>query len=427
MRKFILSCIIIFSASGLFALNLDECRRLAKENYPLIKQNSLIEMSSEFDIINAKREYLPQISIYGQASWQNRVSQFPDQMLAMYSASGMNIEGLTKEQYKVGAEISQVIWDGGNISNKIRSSKAAAVSETASLEVDLYAINQRVNDLYFGALIASARLNVINSQIQLLQKNCDILQSMYNDGVATKSDLLRIKAELAKAEQSQISARESLDAYRQMLSLFIGREISDQETLEIPQENDIIGENFDNRPEIKYFKASCEYLETQQNFVSTKLRPVVTGFATAFYGKPGYNMFDDMFTGELSFNFMVGVNASWNISNFFYNKNNSQKIRVGCDKIQVSQDVFNFNSSIQATSAKSASDCKKQQYEIDSELLQTRVEIRELTESKLQNGTASTSDLIADILAESSARLQAEINNLEYLQKQYQLRGIYNN
>src|SRR5690348_6904312 len=46
-------------------LSIESCQEKAKTNYPLIKQYDLISKSVEYNISNANKAYLPQISVTG--------------------------------------------------------------------------------------------------------------------------------------------------------------------------------------------------------------------------------------------------------------------------------------------------------------------------------------------------------------------------
>jgi outer membrane protein TolC len=68
------------------SLTLDNCLEMAKQNYPLIKQYTLIEKTKEYSIANAQKGYLPQFNVAGQATYQSAVTAVPD-LIAQYGCS----------------------------------------------------------------------------------------------------------------------------------------------------------------------------------------------------------------------------------------------------------------------------------------------------------------------------------------------------
>ena len=56
---------------------IEECYRLAKQNYPLVKQQDLIAKTKEYSIANNSTAWLPQFTVYGQATYQSAVTEIP--------------------------------------------------------------------------------------------------------------------------------------------------------------------------------------------------------------------------------------------------------------------------------------------------------------------------------------------------------------
>ena len=90
-------------------LTLADCYKQAEQNYPLIKQRELIAKTSEYNVDNIQKSYLPQLSFTGQATYQSTVTQIP------IKVPGVNIPALSKDQYKAYGEINQVLYTGGEL------------------------------------------------------------------------------------------------------------------------------------------------------------------------------------------------------------------------------------------------------------------------------------------------------------------------
>lgn len=129
MRKFKMLCLIfLFVVEGTISthaqssvrLTLDDCYTLARQNYPLIRQKELLVKSMEFTIANVKSGYLPQVSISAQATYQSEVTKVP------FSAPGVDIQPLSKDQYKIAGEINQNIFDGGAVKSQATIQRASS-------------------------------------------------------------------------------------------------------------------------------------------------------------------------------------------------------------------------------------------------------------------------------------------------------------
>src|SRR5690606_2112194 len=123
----------------------------AEANYPLIRQRELIGMTRDYTLENASKARLPQVGLYGQATYQSDVTRIPVDM--------PGVEPLSKDQYKVFGEVSQSIYDGGVVSVRHEVARSTAEVEQRKLEVELYQVRGRINDLFFGILLMQEQIS----------------------------------------------------------------------------------------------------------------------------------------------------------------------------------------------------------------------------------------------------------------------------
>ena len=153
MKRMVFSLSFLLFVSGMYAqITLEECQRKTQENYPLVHQYGLVEKTKEYNLENAAKGYLPQFTLSGKASWQSEVTELPVQV------PGVDIKGLPKDQYQVMLELKQNIWDGGEIRSRKEQVKASSDVDREKLNVDMYALTERVNQVYFGILLLDEQL-----------------------------------------------------------------------------------------------------------------------------------------------------------------------------------------------------------------------------------------------------------------------------
>ena len=177
------------------AQTLEECQLAAERNYPLIKQYGLIEKTTELTVANIQKGWLPQVSASAQATYQSDVVAFPDQMQAIYQQMGLDMKGLTKDQYRVGIDVSQTVYDGGAISSQKRIAREQGKVQTAQNEVNIYNVRKRVNEMYFALLMLDEQMKLNQDLQELLSGNERKLASMVKNGTAAESDWQNVKAE----------------------------------------------------------------------------------------------------------------------------------------------------------------------------------------------------------------------------------------
>ena len=206
------------------AQTLEECQQAAERNYPLIRQYGLIEKTTELTVANIQKGWLPQVSASAQATYQSDVVAFPEQMQAIYQQLGLNMKGLTKDQYRVGIDVSQTIYDGGAISSQKAVARGQGKVQAAQNEVNIYNVRKRVNEMYFSLLMLDEQIRLNHDLQELFNGNEQKLGSMVKRGTAAESDLQNVKAErLERRAASHQSGVAETDAAADALNILRDR------------------------------------------------------------------------------------------------------------------------------------------------------------------------------------------------------------
>lgn len=406
-----------------WAQTLEACQQLACDHYPEIRQYDLIRQSEQYDLSNAARSWLPQVSFSAQATWQNRVPEFPSALSGMLDQAGVSLRGLDKDQYKVALEVNQTIWDGGQSQADRRVIEATADEHRQATEVDLYAVKGRVNDLYFGILLLEKRLGQTDLTIALLQSNLDKVRSLVTNGVAMQTDADAVEAELLSVQQQRVQIEASRESYRRMLELFIGQRLA--ERLERPELVEAVsGESA--RPELAWIDAQQERLAAQELSVKSATRPRFGVFAQGYYGYPGLDYFAGMVSTDWTWNALIGVKMSWNFGAYYTKKNRLSNLRVVQQQLDIQRDVFLFNTDLQVAEEQGNISRLRRALADDDRIVALRRSVREAAESKLRNGVIDTNDLLRKITDEASARSARSLREVELLKAIYELKYTIN-
>ena len=418
--------LVLFAATPSAAITLDECRRMATENYPMVKQYGLVEMSTDYSISNAKRNYLPRISISAQASYQSEVVEFSPEIQNMFSTFGVNYAGIDKDQYRATIELQQNIWDGGISKAQRKKAEAEGTSSARSIETEIYSVNERIDQLYFGILILKARQEQNIKLRELLKSNCDKIEGMLRNGTATQSDYDAVRAEQLAAEQDYRRITASCKAYCNMLSLFTGKEISPDTEFILPEAiYDPDAEN--RRPELSLIDARISELDAEEFALKRASNPKIGAFAQGFYGNTGLNMFKDMMEHRWSANYIVGIKLQWDISQYYTRRNTKNKITLARQQLQNNKETFLFNSNIKKKEIEGEIDKMHEIMRKDDEIIKLRRAVREAAESKYRNGVIYISDLLREITLENNAEIDGKLNRIELAKEIYRLKTTLNN
>lgn len=420
MRKQILLIIILVTCwlgSGAQNVTLENCQESAKNNYPLVKQYGLIEQTTQYNISNANKAYLPQVNISARATYQSEVTKLP------IALPGVVIPELTKDQYQATLEVSQTIWDGGIVKAQKKSIQASTEAEKQKLEVDLYALKDRVNQLYFGTLLLNEQLiqnNILQDELALNYKR---IEAYKMNGVANQTDLDAIKVEQINAQQREIEIKSTRKSFLEMLSALTGLAINENSILEKPivPTLDFNAEN--KRPELLMLNAQSTFLESQRDMVVAGNLPKIGAFVQGGYGKPGLNML----TNEFSPFYIGGLRLSWNLSGFYTQKSNLNKIEISKKSVDVQKETFLFNNNLATKQQQNEIERLKTNINNDDEIITLRNNIKKSSEVKVANGTATVTDLLREINAENMAKQTKLLHEIQLLMSSYQFKNNTNN
>lgn len=398
---------------------LNDCQKWAAENYPLLKRYELLQATTDYTVANINKGWLPQLSAGAQATLQSDVMSLPDGLKSIMSQAGYNVKGLKKDQYKVAIDVSQTIYDGGSIKAAKQAARAEGEAKARQNDVDMFAIRDRVNNLFFGIQLAEDKLRQNSDLQQLLLDNCRKLEAMVKGGTATNADLDAVKAEYLNARQQQVELSSAKNSYVRMLEIFTGRQI--EQPLKRPEATvpEDIGTQ---RPELSLFNAQARQLNARSAQLDAAIRPRLSLFAQGYYGYPGYNMFEDMFSRDWSLNGMIGMRLSWNISSLYTHKNEKRKIATAANEIENARDVFLFNNRLQTTQERMAVERYRKIMADDDEIIQLRTSVRQAAEAKLSHGIIDVNGLLQEITRENTARTQQSVHEIEMLKAIYELK-----
>lgn len=402
MRYYLL--LLLFSLPARGQLTLPECQRLAEQHYPLAKRYDLISKSVAYTIENLEKGYLPQFSVNAQATYQSAVTQVP------ISIPGVNIPTMNKDQYKATLQLDQVIYDGG----EIRTQKALQNSnETVSrqqLQADLYALKDRINQLYFGILLADEQLKQNDLMLADLRLGLKKTQAALDNGTAFRSNADLINAEILATEQHNIEIASSREAYAQMLSLFIGKTVSSVEKPSALTVSDSI-----HRPELSAFDAQQRTLLLQDQLLKVGTRPKLGFYMQGGYGRPGLNMLDNSFQAY----YLGGIRLSWSPSGFYTLKKKRALIAVNEQEIAVQKETFLFNTALTVQQESAAVSKYQQLMKADDAIIQLRTQVKTAAIAQLENGVITGNDFLKEVNDENLARQNKTLHEMQWLLSQY--------
>ena len=422
MKKIMICLALIMLSSVSRAQTLEECQQAAEKNYPLIKQYGLIAKTTQLTVKNIQKGWLPQVTASVQATYQSAVTAWPESMQSMYQQIGLNMKGLSKDQYKIGIDLQQTIYDGGAISSQRNIAQKEGKVQEAQTETNLYQVHRRVNEMYFSLLLLNEQIQLNEDVKTLLLSSEKKLSAMVKGSTAATSDLDNVRAERLSVDQQNENLKQQKQMLQRMLSVFCGLEVNNTQKPAPVQ----IASSVNNRPEMRLYNSQLELTEAKEKALETQLRPKLGLFAQGFYGYPGLNMFEDMMNRKWSLNGIVGIKLSWNVSAFYTHKNDKARLSAQREMIENAREVFLFNNKLEEIQQNENINRYQTMMKSDDEIIVLRTNVRKAAESKLTHGIIDVISLLREINNENAAKTQQSIHEIDMLKEMYNLKYTNN-
>lgn len=421
-KKLLLLSVLAVLFPAVRAQSLEECRQAAEHNYPIIRQYDLIARTTELTVRNIQKAWFPQISVTAQGSYQNKVTAWPENLQGLFAQMGLQLQGLSRDQYKVGIDVRQTLFDGGTIGSLREIARGEGAVQAAQTEVDLYKIGQRVHEMYFALLLLDEQLRLNADANALLRSNEQQLAAMLKSGTASAGDFENVKAERLSAEQQQTELLSQRQTLQRLLSLFCGIPVDSIHRPAVP--NLPSGEN--KRPELRLFDCRLQLTDAKEKALDAQLLPQLGLFAQGYYGNPGLNLFEDMMKRRWSWNVIAGLKLTWNLSALYTHRNEKSKLRVQRELIENARQLFLFNNRLDETQQSENVRRFREIAQRDGEIIALRTAVRKAAESKLAHGIIDVNGLLREINKENAAKTQQAIHEIDMLKAMYDQKFSHN-
>ena len=394
LGTFLISCFSLYtSLSFAQSYTLDECKQMARQNYPSISQYGLIEKSRDLTVSHEAKAWLPGVSVNG----------FGVGLTQLLDASplGQMKDGV----YGASLTVSQMIYDGGAVGAQRRVARARSEVEMRQTDVLMYDVNERVEQLFFGILMIDEQMK----QVELLNDNLTIsektVRSLMDNGMANQGDLEQVMVQQVQAQQRMVGLRSMRDTYCDMLGYFVGKQV---ESLSKPSDT-AVGMDV-ARPELSLFSAQESLLAVQKKSLNSRLMPTVSAFGMAAYHNRILPILKET-------NLAVGLMVKWNIGALYTRKNDLASLSNQQKQIDVQRQTFLFNNHMQQRQTSGEIEALRRQMTLDDEALALRESILEKARKKVEMGTETVNELLRDVNAVSEAQQQKAIHEIELLQE----------
>lgn len=408
------------SAAQETVLTLEECRQAAVARSPLTVRAELVELKRQAKDRAASSALIPQVEINAQGSYQNEVPKFPGGLPLPIAID------LPRDQYRATVDLNQVIYGGSSVRNTKRVNAATEKVETASLEVQLDRLRDRINDTYIGILMAERQLEVNALMQETLAADIKVVTAQIAHGAATGGQQAALTARMLELIQQRAELEGARTKLTTALAELTGLTVTETTVLEMPAVADRIdtGEPFRHRTELKLYAGQRGVLEMQDKLLNSKSNPRLSLFASGGYGRPGYNFLDRDFAPTA----IGGLRLNVPLTGWDATQKEKRVNRIARGEIDQQQRDFERNVAIEAAQYVTDIEKLREVTAMDPQIVEARTAVRVRALAQLKGGIITEAEYLTEFNNEAQARINAEANALRLVQAWIgydAARGIY--
>ncbi|HRG03257.1 MAG: TolC family protein [Paludibacteraceae bacterium] len=394
-------------------ITLAACQEQARANFPLTRQQGLIDQVTKNTIEALMAQYFPQFRLSGQASYQSDVTKIDLNMPDGFPK--IDIPTPEKDQYKLYLDVSQTIFGGGSLGVQQQFTKAEAEVNKQRIEVELYKLRDKINQVYFGILLADEQQKQTDILKNDLNTALEKVKVMVKNGVSLETNQFNLEAELITINQNIKNIELGRSALLEILGKLIGKDLDKETQLTKPGtirlKSDFV------RPELTLIDLQKNTLSLQNLQLAAQNVPEISLFLQGGWGKPALNLFSTKFEPY----YLGGVRLQWNISRLYTILRERRIIETRLKMYDVEKDMFTMNNDIEQTQQLSKINQLNLSLKSDDELIALRSKIKQTSQVQLENGVITSADFIRDANAENQARQKKALHEMQLILEQYHL------
>lgn len=399
-------------------LELLKCHELAVNSFPIAERTDLLTAASEIRQKRLNANYLPQVQINGQLSYQSDVTKVDVVVPSFYIPPPIDMEVSpapletpfpAKDQYKFTMDVYQVIYDGGITGKQKKIDLTSYDLEKQQVEVELHMLKENVNQVFFNIIIIQENEKLLEVLIKELQNKLKDVQAAVNNGIALSSDADVLHAEIIRVEQQLDESRIQKESFIRILGELISQDLPPQIVLNLPEDQVNTAAYEPQRPELQMYEMQRLMLDESKDLITSTWMPKLSGFGQLGYGNPGLNFLEDKWTPY----YIVGARLKWQVWNWNQNKKDKQILGLRQDIVDKNQETFDKNLHIEVE--QHLGDMRKYEQLIlkDRQVITLRQNIARTASSQLDNGVITSSDYVSRLNEEAQAMLNLEIHRVK--------------
>ncbi|WP_232203913.1 TolC family protein [Chlorobaculum parvum] len=398
-------------------ITLDEALRMTREHNPRALQAVEEVKAADAQVTRGRSGYFPHLSASAGYRYLDPVAEA--------NFGGATIQFVPNDNYDARVTAEMMLYDFGRTGRTVDLAKAGRNSAGIRQEITLRDLSLATIRAFYSVLFLQEAVSVQQKEIDALQKNLDHMQKRYDEGAATRFDLLTTQVRLAAAGNRKIDYETQLHNQEIALRRLCG--LDEQAPLNLSGSFDITVADKDanrlaaaaleQRPELMLARENLKAASYKKSLAGKEFLPKIVGSAS--WGTANGYMPD---IDKMRTNVAAGVELQVPIFDGF---GRSAALReAAAMKRSAEQQQLDTEQMAQAEIRQSLNDLKSSEQKIETTCLQVSQADLAAQHARIRydNGLATTLDLLDAEAALAEAELAHLQARYEYVLNAYDVR-----
>jgi outer membrane protein len=405
----------IFSAEAQTrTISLDEAVRLGVQNSKQLKlsQNKINQAVSQLE--QAKDETMPTAKVSAGYSHALMLSR----SFALPSSDGSDPKAMKfpfdNTLYQATLSINEPIFNGHRYRYAKQSANLLIQSSKLDAEKDKDEIVYNVINAYINFYKIQQNQKIVAQNLEDVDQKLTEIKKYESQGLATKNDVLRFQLQKSNIQLQQIELDNNRKVVNYNLNILLG--LPENTTVQV---QDVAYKlDMNDRPDV-YMKQALQdrkefgSLNYQDKIAEVNIKkvhderlPTVGVGGNLYYINPSKALVPK--TATYLAPFVVGVNASWDITGFFKNKNKLTEANLQKQEVAATRDLLTDQVKMDVNRSYTQYQQTLEKIKVLNDAVAQATENERITESKYKNNLVTTTDRIdaQTLLYESRLNLE---------------------
>ena len=411
MKNLFIGFLTLMSATNVMAQNdkiihafsLEECVNYAQKNNVQVK-NALLAVDVQ---VQTNREIAaaayPSIgtNIGGTDFLKIPTSLLPGQIFGGAAGTFIPVQFGTKYNANYGANFQQLLFDG-QVFVALQARQTSLEMQRKNAAVTEEVIKANIYKIYYQLSASKTQLNILDANIERLNKLAHDAEIMYKNGFAEKLDVDKVSVQLNNLQTEKIKANNSVAIGFMGLKMLMGMPVKDSLALtEVINEQslntDVLVENdfqYGIRKDYQYLSTVKKLSEYNVKRYQLSYLPTVN-FSGAYSKNALRTKFDFFEGGDWFPTSLLSLNVNLPLFNGFAREARVKRTKIELKQIENQMDALKNNIDNENTQAKLNYISSVATVQFQKKNMQLAENVFQQTKKKFEAGTGSNTEISA--------------------------------